>query len=218
MSGKRLAASDRVRIRRVHERGHYDAATIYAILDAMPLAHVAYVVDGQPYVTPTLQWREGDRVYWHGSAASRMLERVQRADVCVTVTLIDGLVLARSAFHHSANYRSVMILGRAVKVVDPEEKKLHLANFVNGLFPGRWSLLRTMTVQEAKATTVLSLPIDEASAKIRTGGPKDDDEDYTLPIWAGVVPLNIAVGEPQSDARNLPGIEPPAHAYRLRIG
>src|SRR5262245_40919152 len=104
------------------------------------------------------------------------------------------------------------------KVVDPEEKKLHLANFVNGLFPGAWSLLRTMTVQEAKATTVLSLPIDEASAKIRTGGPKDDDEDYTLPIWAGVVPLNIAVGEPQSDARNLPGIEPPAHAYRLRIG
>jgi uncharacterized protein len=136
----------------------------------------------------------------------------------VTVTLIDGLVLARSAFHHSANYRSVMILGRAVKVVDPEEKKLRLANFVNGLFPGRWSLLRSMTAQEAKATTVLSLPIDEASAKIRTGGPKDDDEDYTLPIWAGVVPLNIAVGEPQSDVRNFPGIEPPAHAYRLRIG
>jgi nitroimidazol reductase NimA-like FMN-containing flavoprotein (pyridoxamine 5'-phosphate oxidase superfamily) len=202
----------------MHERGHYDAPTIHAILDAMPLAHVGYVVNGQPYVTPTLQWREGDRVYWHGSAASRMLEKAEGADVCLTVTLIDGLVLARSAFHHSANYRSVMILGRAVKLQDPAEKQLRLANFVNRLFPGRWSILRPMTHQEAKATTVLSLTIDEASAKIRSGGPKDDEEDYALPIWAGVVPLSISVDEPVPDERNLPELESPGYIHGLKIG
>ena len=155
------------------------------ILDAMPICSVGYVFNGQPYVTPTLQWREGEHMYWHGSSASRMLETVDEADVCVTVTLIDGFVMARSAFHHSANYRSVMALGRARKVTDRDEKEARLKVFVDGLFPGRWDILRPMNPQEFKATTVLSLPLSEASAKIRTGGPKDDEEDYALPIWAG---------------------------------
>lgn len=211
------APSDRVRVKRVHERGHYDRDTIAAILDAMPLAHVGYVFKDQPYVTPTLQWREDDRVYWHGSSASRMLEASEGADVCLTVTIMDGFVMARSAFHHSANYRSVMILGRGEKVSDPAEKEARLRTFVDGLFPGRWDMLRPMTRQEAKATTVLSMPITEASAKVRTGMPKDDEEDYALPIWAGVLPFRAEVLPPLSDPRNLVGVSAPEHvtAYRL---
>jgi nitroimidazol reductase NimA-like FMN-containing flavoprotein (pyridoxamine 5'-phosphate oxidase superfamily) len=217
-SKQSAAPSQRVRVKRLHERGHYDAETIHGILDAMPICSVGYVFDGAPYVTPTLQWREGDHMYWHGSSASRMLEAVDEADVCVTVTLIDGFVMARSAFHHSANYRSVMALGRAHKVKDRDEKEARLKVFVDSLFPGRWDMLRPMNAQELKATTVLSLPLNEASAKIRTGPPKDDEEDYALPIWAGVVPVRMQIGAPENDTRNLAGVLPPDHVKALRLG
>ena len=157
-------------------------------------------------------------MYWHGSSASRMLETVDEADVCVTVTLIDGFVMARSAFHHSANYRSVMALGRARKVKDRDEKEARLKVFVDGLFPGRWDMLRPMNAQELKATTVLSLPLSEASAKIRTGPPKDDEGDYALPIWAGVVPVTMQIGAPVNDPLNLAGVLPPEHVRALRLG
>jgi uncharacterized protein len=211
MAKTSAAPSDRVRVKRLHERGHYDAQTVHGILDAQPICHVGYVFKGSPYVTPTLQWREGDHMYWHGSSASRMLEAVDEAQVCVTVTIIDGFVMARSAFHHSANYRSVMVLGTARKVTDQAEKEMRLRNFVNGMYPGRWDILRPMTAQEYKATTVLSLPLSEASAKIRTGSPKDDEEDYALPIWAGVIPLRTEIGAPIADERNITGIVPPQH-------
>ncbi len=218
MSNRSLAPSDRVRVRRVHERGHYDAETIHPILDAMPVCSVGYVFKGSPYVTPTLQWREGNHIYWHGSSASRMLEAVEEAEACVTVTLIDGFVLARSAFHHSANYRSVMVLGAARKITDKDEKEARLKIFVDTLFPGRWDILRPMNAQEFKATTVMSLPLSEASAKVRTGPPKDDEEDYALPIWAGVLPMQIQLGMPIPDMRNLPGLSPPAHVTGVKIG
>jgi nitroimidazol reductase NimA-like FMN-containing flavoprotein (pyridoxamine 5'-phosphate oxidase superfamily) len=217
-SKQSAAPSPRVRVKRLHERGHYDAETIHGILDAMPICSVGYVFNSQPYVTPTLQWREGDHMYWHGSSASRMLEAVDDADVCVTVTLIDGFVMARSAFHHSANYRSVMALGRAHKIKDRDEKEARLKTFVDTLFPGRWDMLRPMNAQELKATTVLSLPLNEASAKIRTGPPKDDEEDYALPIWAGVVPVRMQIGAPVNDERNLAGVLPPEHVRALRLG
>ncbi len=218
MARRSDAPSDRVRVKRLHERGAYDRASIDAILDATPIAHVGYVFNGQPYVTPTLQWREGDHVYWHGSAASRMLETSDGADVCVTVTLIDGIVLARSAFHHSVNYRSVMVIGRARMVTDPDEKEARLKAFVDGMFPGRWDVLRPATPLELKATSVLSLPITEASAKMRSGPPKDDEEDYALDIWAGVLPLTMQSLSPIDDPLNKPGLKPPEHVTRYKIG
>ncbi|MGE0005298.1 MAG: pyridoxamine 5'-phosphate oxidase family protein [Parvibaculaceae bacterium] len=218
MSNRGLAPSERVRVKREHERGHYDAGTIHPILDAMPVCNVGYVFKGSPYVTPTLQWREGAHVYWHGSSASRMLEAVEEAEACLTVTLIDGFVMARSAFHHSANYRSVMVLGTARKITDKDEKEARLKTFVDTLFPGRWDILRPMNAKEFKATTVMSLPLGEASAKVRTGPPSDEEEDYGLPIWAGVLPLTIRLGEPLADPRNLAGLEPPAHVTDLKIG
>ncbi len=215
---KARPASPRVRVKRLHERGAYDRAGIDAILDAMPIAHVGYVFGGAPYVTPTLQWREGDHVYWHGSAASRMLETAEGAEVCLTVTLLDAMVLARSAFHHSVNYRSVMLLGRARKVSDPAQKEARLKALVDGLYPGRWDMLRPVTALELKATSVLTMPIDEASAKVRSGPPKDDAEDLALPIWAGIVPLETHALAPLSDPYVQPGVEPPAHAAGFRIG
>jgi uncharacterized protein len=212
------APSERVRVKRLHERGAYDRETINAILDQWPIAHVGYVFNGQPYVTPTLQWREGDEVFWHGSSASRMLETCEEADVCLTVTMIDGFVMARSAFHHSANYRSVMVMGKARKVTDPEEKVTRLKNFVNGMYPGRWDMLRPVTAQELKATTVLAMKLNEASAKIRKGQPIDDEEDYALPIWAGVIPVELKVLNAIADPRNLPGVEPPEHVKDFEIG
>ena len=205
------APTPRTRVKRLHERGAYDRATIDSILDATPICHVGYVFDGAPFVTPTLHWRDGDRVYWHGSAASRMLKAAAVAQVCLTVTLLDGLVLARSAFHHSANYRSVMLFGRTQLVSDPAEKEAALKTFVDGLYPGRWETLRAMQTQEAKATSVLWLPIDEASAKVRAGGPIDDEEDYALPIWAGVLPVKLQTQEPVADPRNLLGVAAPEH-------
>ncbi len=211
-------STDRVRLRRRHDRGGYDATTIYPILDAMPLCSVGYVFDGQPYVTPTLQWREGDHLFWHGSSASRMLRAVEAAEVCVTVALLDGFVLARSGFHHSINYRSVVMLGTARQVSDPAEKEARLQTFVDGLLPGRWDMLRPATPQEIMATTVMTMPIDEASSKIRTGPPGDDEEDYGLPIWAGVVPVRMEVLDPVPDPRNIEGVEPPDHVRNFRLG
>jgi nitroimidazol reductase NimA-like FMN-containing flavoprotein (pyridoxamine 5'-phosphate oxidase superfamily) len=202
----------------MHQRGAYDRATIDAILDAQPLAHVGYLLDGAPLVTPTLQWREGDHVYWHGSSASRMLERCDGAEVCVTVTLMDGMVMARSAYNHSVNYRSVMLLGRARIVDEREEKRARLRAMVEHMFPGRWERLRAMTEQEFKATTVLALPIDEASAKIRKGPPGDDDADLDIDVWAGVIPLRMQAGEPEPDPRGRQGVPVPDHIRKFRIG
>ena len=213
-----LPATERTRLKRAHQRGHYDRQTINAILDATPLCHVGYLLDGKPAVTPTIHWREGDHVYWHGSSASRALRKAAGLDVCLTVSLIDGMVLARSAFHHSANYRSVMLYGKATKITDPDVKAEKFKIFVDTFFPGRWDMLRPMTQKESKATTLLSLPIEEASAKVRTGGPVDDDEDYALPIWAGVVPISLVVGKPEPDPRNLPNLAVPAHVRGLAIG
>jgi nitroimidazol reductase NimA-like FMN-containing flavoprotein (pyridoxamine 5'-phosphate oxidase superfamily) len=202
----------------MHPRGAYDRATIDAILDAQPLAHVGYLLDGAPLVTPTLQWREGDDVYWHGSSASRMLERCDGADVCVTVTLMDGMVMARSAYNHSVNYRSVMLLGRARLVADRAEKQERLRTMVETLFPGRWERLRPMTEQEFKATTVLALAIDEVSAKIRRGPPGDDAADLDVDVWAGVIPLRMQVLEPIPDPRGRQGAAVPDHVAKFRIG
>ena len=209
--------SDRVRLRRAHERGAYDAETLHKILDATPLCSVGYVIDGQPYVTPTMHWREGDHVYWHGSSASRMLRAADAAQVCVTVSLLDGFVMARSGMHHSMNYRSAMMLGTARKISDPEEIEGRLKTFIDGLFPGRWDMLRPAHPQEIKATTLMSLPLDEASTKIRTGPPKDDEEDYDLPIWAGVIPVRTEVLPAEADPRNLDGVTPPEHILNFRL-
>lgn len=210
--------TERSRLRRAHERGAYDRKTVYNVLDAMPLAHIGYQMDGRPSVLPTLQWREGDHVYWHGSSASRAIRAMDGADVCMTVTLIDGYVLARSAFHHSVNYRAAMIFGRAERITDYEAKAARLKAMVDILFPERWDLLRPMTEQEVKATAVLRMPIEEASAKIRSGPPKDDEEDYALPIWAGQVPINMGIGAPVDDPANLAGVTAPAGLNRITLG
>jgi uncharacterized protein len=212
------APSERARIKRMNKRAKYDEETVHGILDAMPICNVGYVFNGSPYVTPTLQWREGDRLYWHGSSASRMLEACEAAEVCVTVSIIDGFVMARSAFNHSCNYRSVMVFGTAVKVTDPAEKEMRLKTFTEGLWPGRWDGLRGMTAKELKATTVLSLPLDEASAKVRNGPPGDDEEDYALPIWAGVIPVRQQVLAPVDDPRLVAGMTPPEHVTTFRFG
>ncbi|MGH6853935.1 MAG: pyridoxamine 5'-phosphate oxidase family protein [Aestuariivirga sp.] len=212
------APSERTRVKRLNKRARYDEETVHGILDAMPHCSVGYVFNDTPYVTPTLQWREGNHIYWHGSSASRMLEACESADVCVTVSIIDGFVMARAAFHHSCNYRAVMVFGKAFKIKDPEEKKARLRNFTEHLFPGRWDMLRPVTTQELKATTMLGLALDEASAKVRTGPPGDDEEDYALPIWAGVIPVALQVLPPTDDPRLIQGLAPPAHAMSLKIG
>ena len=185
-----------LQVRRHPERASTDRETIIAILDAMPVCTIGYVIDGQPFVTPTLQWREGDHIYWHGSASSRMLNAVDGQPVCVTVTILDGLVLTRSVFHHSANFRSVMLFGTASVVHDFDKKVAHFKTFIDGLFPGRWDELRPLTDKEVDATLLLRLPIDQAIAKIRTGPPKDAPKDVGHPVWAGVVPVHIQTGEP----------------------
>ena len=212
------APTERTRVKRLHTRGRYDAATVHGILDAMPICHVGYIFKGAPFVTPTLQWREDDHIYWHGSAASRMLETCEQAEVCVTVIIIDGMVMARAAFHHSCNYRSVMVFGTARKVTDAAEKQARLRNFTEKLYPGRWDLLRPVTAKEIKATTMLALSLDESSAKVRSGPPGDDEEDYGLPIWAGVIPLVPQTLAPVPDPRNLAGVTPPAHVTEFRLG
>ena len=196
----------------------YDPRTVEAILDAMPHCHVGYVFDGVPYVTPTLQWREGGRVYWHGSSASRMLRAAVKQQVCLTVSVLDGLVLARSAYNYNLNHRSVMIFGTPDKVEDPAEKLGHLRTFVNRLIPGQWDRLRPVSDQELKATTLLSMPISEASAKVRVGQPEDEPEDYDFPVWAGIVPIRYQVFAPEADPRNLPGVEMPPEVLNFSLG
>ena len=191
--------SNRTRLRRLHEKAAYDPAVIKAILDAQPLGHIGHLIDGMPAVTPTLQWRIGDRVYWHGSTASRMIRAATNAPVCLTVTLLDALVLARSGLEHSVNFRSVMIFGVAQAVTDPALKARHLETMIDQMFPARWPQLRPMTAQELKATAILSLPITEASAKIGAGMPTDPPEDRVWPVWAGIVPLTQSLGEPNPD-------------------
>lgn len=206
----------RTRINRLPKRGDYSPETIYGILDAAFLCHVGFVVDGQPYVIPTGYGRAGDALYLHGSAASRMSRTLAGGvDVCVTVTLLDGIVLARSAFHHSMNYRSVVILGKATSVEDEAEKAEALRTISEQIVPGRWEHVRKPSAQELKATAVLKLPITEASAKLRTGPPLDEEEDYALDVWAGVLPVSMKMGEPVPDSK-LDG-SAKAPRYRLRI-
>ncbi len=212
------APSERTRVKRMNKRAHYDEATIHPILDAQPQCWVGYSFKGMPYVTPTLQWREGNHIYWHGSAASRMLEACESTDVCVSVSILDGMVMARSAFNHSCNYRSVMAFGTAHKVTDRDEKELRLKNFVNQLFPDRWDILRPMSEKELKATTILGLELKEVSAKVRNGPPGDDEEDYALPIWAGVIPTLTTMLKPVDDPRLMAGMVPPAHVTDFKIG
>jgi nitroimidazol reductase NimA-like FMN-containing flavoprotein (pyridoxamine 5'-phosphate oxidase superfamily) len=205
----------RTKVKRLPDRGKYDRETIYPILDEAFICHVGFVIDGQPYVIPTGFARIGDDLYIHGSSASRMLRNLsQGIEVCVTVTLIDGLVLARSAFHHSINYRSVVILGKAQLLEDIEEKNRALEAFTEHVVPGRWADVRWPTELELKATSVLKLPIEEASAKIRTGDPKDDDEDYAMDVWAGVIPLELGASSPVPDSRLTADIRPPENVTR----
>jgi nitroimidazol reductase NimA-like FMN-containing flavoprotein (pyridoxamine 5'-phosphate oxidase superfamily) len=184
----------------MQKRGHYDRATIDDILDSGILCHVGFVAGGSPVVIPTLCWREGDFLYLHGSIASRMLGESLKSPICVTVTHFDGFVLTRSAFHHSVNYRSVVVLGRAEEISDPEERAARMRYFMEGLFPGRWDTLRPIKGKELKATRLLRLRIDEASAKIRSGPPADDKADLDWPAWGGVIPVSLHVGKPEPDA------------------
>lgn len=209
----------RNRIKRMYERGSYDRNAVYPILDSAFLCHVAYVIDGQPYCTPTIHWREGDRLYWHGSAASRML-RSQKAGtpVCVTVSHLDGLVLARSGFNHSANYRSAMCFGRAHIIEDPEEKTRALKGIVDRFYPGRSADLRPDHPQEVKATTVIGMEIEQASAKCRAKGVGDDEEDCDLPIWAGVIPVTTTIGVPEISPHVPSGVEAPAYLSHFKAG
>jgi uncharacterized protein len=194
--------SPRTKLRRLPKRGAHERPTIDAILDEALISHVGFVHDGRPAVIPTLHARLGDDVLIHGSAASRMLRALAGGiDVCLTATLIDGLVLARSAFHHSVNYRSVVLYGQARLVAEPDEKEAALEAFTERLIPGRWADVRWPTRKELKATTVLTVPIEEGSAKVRSGPPIDDEPDYELDVWAGVVPLALTRGEPVQDQR-----------------
>jgi uncharacterized protein len=217
MNDAAFTPTKRTRVKRMPKRGQYDRESVYKILDAGAICHVGYVIDGSPYVTPTAYWRQGDRVYWHGSSASRMLRNVDGAQVCLTVAMLDGFVLARSAFHHSVNYRSVMCFGTAQKVEDPDHKMQAMIDFVERLYPGRWNELRPVTAQEIKATTILGMDLNECVAKVRVGPPVDDEEDYALPIWAGVVPVTSVMGPTIDDARNLPEVQRPAYLEKIKV-
>ncbi|HXP28134.1 MAG TPA: pyridoxamine 5'-phosphate oxidase family protein [Solirubrobacteraceae bacterium] len=212
--------SDRVRLRRKRERGSYDRATIDAILDEALIAHLGFVGErGQPFVIPTMHARQGDVVYLHGSTASRTLRSLLAgAPVCLTVSLLDGLVLARAAMHHSANYRSAMLLGTARAVEEPAEKLAALEAIVEHIVPGRWAEARAPSENELKATAVLALPIDEASAKLRSGPPEDDEPDYELAIWAGVIPFSSEPSWPLADARLSAGVPVPQTVAGYRRG
>jgi len=204
----------RTQVRRLPKRGVYERDAINAILDEGFLCHLGFAVEGQTYVIPTGYARSGDQVYVHGSAASRMLrELISATPMCLTVTLLDGVVLARSAFHHSMNYRSVVVLGEARQVTEREEKLEALRCFTSHVLPGRWDEVRLPTDQELKATSVIALPLNEASAKVRSGPPVDDEPDYALDIWAGIIPMRLVAGNPTPDARLRPDI--PARKYLI---
>ncbi|MEL7485603.1 MAG: pyridoxamine 5'-phosphate oxidase family protein [Pseudomonadota bacterium] len=210
-------STERTRLRREHQKGRYDRANLYAVLDSTPLCHVGYVVDGQPFVTPTLQWRDGDYIYWHGSSKSRALKAAVDASVCITVTRLDGMVLARSAYHHSANFASAMIFGVAERVEAPDRKKAALRTMVEGLYPGRWEELRPVTAFELKATLVLRARLDEASVKLRQGEVLEEEADADWPVWAGVVPLSIDAEAPAPDRRNRHDLETPQYLRQWKL-
>ena len=209
--------SERTRVRRIPERGAYDRETIDAILDEALICHLAYVIDGEPRVTPTIHARAGDTLFVHGSNASTTMRSAkQGAPVAVEVTLLDGLVLARSAFHHSMNYRSVVVYGRAREVTDPTEKWEAQRALVEHVVRGRAADARMPNDRELQQTTILGIPLDEASAKVRTGPPKDEEEDYALPVWAGVLPMRTLPGEPEADPLLPDGIPTPSYVNEYR--
>ena len=209
--------TERTKLKRLPKRGHFDRETVYGILDEGFICHVGFAPEGQPFVIPTGYARDGDKLYIHGSQASRMLRTLSGGvDACVTVTIIDGLVLARSAFHHSMNYRSVVIFGRATLVEDREEKMKALLALSEHFVRGRWAEVREPTEEEMKQTTVLMVPLVEASAKVRTGPPLDDEEDYGMDVWAGVIPLRLVADEPIADPRLPDGIQIPAYAREYK--
>jgi nitroimidazol reductase NimA-like FMN-containing flavoprotein (pyridoxamine 5'-phosphate oxidase superfamily) len=211
------APTERTEVKRLPERGRYDRETIDAILDEALICHLAWVVDGSPRIIPTIHARDGDTLYVHGSQASRTLRAARDgAEVCVEVTLIDGIVLARSAFHSSMNYRSVVVYGRAREVTDPDVKWHAQQVLVDHVVHGRSEHVRMPNERELKQTMILAVSLDEASAKVRTGPAKDDEEDYELPIWAGVLPLGLETGELVPDPRLLEGLVPPENVTRYR--
>ncbi len=211
-----LKKTERTRIARKPDRGRYDRETIYAIIDEAFVCHVGIVVNARPVVIPTAHWRQGDRLYMHGSRVSRLMEAMNAgADVCVTVTLLDGLVLARSGFHHSMNYRSVVIFGAAAPIEGREAKLAAMRAFMERIAPGRWDELRPPTEKEIAATGIVALKLDEASAKVRAGPPSDEVADYAHPVWAGVVPVTESLGEPVPDPSLAPSIALPAYLGRL---
>ncbi len=218
MTNLLTAPSARTTVKRIPDRARYDRDAVASILDAAPICHLGFVVDGHPFVVPTIAARVDDTVFVHGSPASRVLRAgVRGIDVCLTVSVIDALVVARSAFHHSMNYRSVMVLGTAEVVTSIDEKRRALQAITNHVVPGRWEETRQPTEKELRGTSVLALSLDEASAKIRTGQPIDDPEDYALPVWAGIVPLATVAGTPIPDPQLAPGIEmPPSVTALLR--
>lgn len=202
----------RTTIKRIPKRGQYEREIVYQILDEGLVCHIGFVVDDQPYVIPTAYGRVGEKLYIHGSPASRMLRTLKEGiNVCITVTLVDGLVLARSAFHHSMNYRSVVVFGKASVVQDAEEKLEALYAFCEHVVPGRWESVRQPSPNELAGTLVLSVPLLEVSAKVRTGPPIDDEADYDLPVWAGEIPLRLVAAAPIDDPRLTAGIVPPSH-------
>ncbi len=210
--------SDITRIKRLHQRAHYDRETVHAILDAGLICHVGYVIDDQPYVTPTMYWRKDERVYWHGSSASKMLRHLKTGPrVSFTVSLMDGLVLARSGFHSSVNYRTVMAYGNAELVDDSDAKLTALEDMMERIVPGRWPDLKPPTPQELKATTVMSLKLEEVAAKVRDGGANDEPEDLELDVWAGVVPTRTVLGTPVDNPDLKPGIPVPTNLQQIRF-
>ena len=214
-----MRPSPRITVRRLPERGAYDRATVDAILDEALSCHVGFVVDGQPYVIPTIHAREGDKLYIHGSSASRMLRTLAAGTpVCVTVTIQDGLVLARSGFHHSMNYRSVLVLGTAVEVLDRGERLHALETISEHVIPGRWAEIRPPNERELAQTKILRMGLDEASAKVRSGGPKDDPADLSLPVWAGVLPLRLVTREAVTDDRVPEDVPVPGYVAHHRLG
>lgn len=209
MSDESFPINDRNRIKRAHKRGHYDKDTIYRIIDSSGFAHIAYAIDSDPFCTPTCHWREGDFLYWHGSSASRMIRHLKTGvSASVTVSHLDGFVIARSSFHHSVNYRSAMCFGTAHTIENDDEKRHALHAMINRFFPGRTHLLREIKPQELKATAIIKMKIENAAAKIRDSGVADDEEDYNNPVWAGVIPLTTTIGKFQPDERLEHGITP----------
>ena len=202
--------SQRNKVKRRPLRGRYDKATVYDILDSALVCHISYVIDGQPYCTPTSFWREGDHLYWHGSSASRMIRAQGKGvPVCLTVTHVDAIVLARCGFNHSINYRSVMAYGTAHIIDDPSEKLIAMDSFLDRYFPGRSKLVRPATKQETKATTFIGMEIEQASGKIRDVHVHDEEEDYAIPAWTALIPVTTVIGEIEECPRQMPGITKP---------